>query len=129
DSSGGGGIYSGLSVLSLPGVNSLNDGMLFTIGNDEAGSLRGPSANNAALPDGSGWYVAVRDLENSKADPTIYATGAGSDCSASFSFVYVPYTADNLIGGHIRTNGAVAKSTGSFSVSRLSTGRYALTLP
>jgi hypothetical protein len=123
------GTYSGLAVLSLPGVNSVNDGMLFTIGNDENNSTRGPSANNAALPDGSGWYVAVRDMETSKPDSTIYATGGGNDAGASFSFVYVPYNADNLIGGHIRTNGTVAKSTGNFSISRLSTGRYALTIP
>jgi hypothetical protein len=129
DTSGGGGVYSGLAVLSLPGVNSLNDGMLFTIGNDEAGSTRGPSANNAALPDGSGWYVAVRDLETSKDDPTIYATGSGPDATASFSFVYVPYNADNLTGGHIRTNGTVARSAGAFTMTHLSTGRYALTIP
>ncbi len=125
----GGGTYSGLAILSLPAINSTNDGMLFTIGNDENNSTRGPSANNAALADGSGWYVAVRDLETSKADPTVYATGGGNDAGPSFSFVYVPYDADNLIGGHIRTNGAVARGAGSFSVSRLSTGRYALTIP
>jgi hypothetical protein len=129
DTSGGGGVFSGLATLSLPGVNSVNDGMLFTIGNDENNSTRGPSANNAALPDGSGWYVAVRDMETSKADPTVYATGGGNDAGASFSFVYIPYNADNLIGGHIRTNGTVAKSAGNFSVSRLSTGRYAVTIP
>lgn len=128
DTSGGGGVYGGLAILSLPGVNSVNDGMLFTIGNNENNSLRGPSANNAAVPDGSGWYVAVRDMETSKPDPTIYASNDGN-ADSSFSFVYVPYNADNLIGGHIRTNGTVAKSAGNFSVSRLSAGRYALTIP
>lgn len=125
----GGGIYAGLAVLSLPGVNSVNDGMLFTIGNDEADGKRGPSANNAAKPDGSGWYVAVRDIETSKADPTIYASGSGNDARASFSFLYVPYNSDNLVGGHIRTNGTVANSAGNFSIARLSTGRYSLTIP
>jgi hypothetical protein len=124
----GSGIYNGLGILSLPGVNSTNDGMLFTIGNNENNSLRGPSANNAALTDGSGWYVAVRDMETSKADPTIYASNDGN-ADPSFSFVYVPFNADNLIGGHIRTNGIVGKSAGNFSISRLSTGRYALTIP
>jgi len=125
----GSGVFSGLGILSLPAVNSVNDGMLFTIGNNENNSTRGPSANNAALPDGSGWYVAVRDMETSKADPTIYATGGANDADASFSFVYIPYNSDNLIGGHIRTNGTVAKSAGSFTLTRLSTGRYALTIP
>jgi hypothetical protein len=129
DTPSGSGIFTGLAELTLPGVNSVNDGMLFTIGNDENNSKRGPSASNAALPDGSGWYVAVRDMETSKADPTIYATGGGSDAGASFSFVYIPYNADNLIGGHIAANGSTIKGAGSFSLSHLSTGRYALTIP
>lgn len=124
-----GGTYGGLAVVSLPGVHSQNDGMLFTVGNDENNSTRGPQANNAALADGSGWTVAVRDLETSKADPNVYATGGGSDAGASFSFLYMPYNADNLIGGHIRTNGTVVKGAGNFSVSRLAAGRYAVTIP
>jgi hypothetical protein len=124
----GGLTFSGLATLNLPSVSSTNDGMLFTIGNGENNSKRGPSVNNAALLDGAGWYVAVRDIEESKTDPTIYASG-GSGCDASFSFVYIPYNSDNLIGGQIRPNGTVAKSAGNFSVSRLSTGRYAVTIP
>jgi hypothetical protein len=126
----GAGTYSGLAVLSLPGVNSVTDGLLLTVGNDEAAGIRGPFANNAALPDGSGWYVAVRDIETSKADPTVYATTGASDAGSSFSFLYVPWNADNLLAGHIRgTNGAVIHGAGTFSVQRLSTGRYALTIP
>ena len=125
----GGGTYSGLAIVNIPSVNSTNDGMLFTVPNDEANGIRGPYANNAARTDGSGWYVAVRDIETSKSDPTIYATGGGSDAASSFSFLYVPYNADNLIGGHVRGNGTTSKSAGAFTVSRLSTGRYALTIP
>jgi len=125
----GSGAYTGLATLSLPGVNSVSDGMLFTIGNDENNSVRGPLASNAALQDGSGWYVAVRDMETSKADPTIYASGGGNDAGASFSFLYVPYNADNLIGGHIATNGSTLKGAGGFTVTRLSAGRYALAIP
>ncbi len=125
----GGGTYSGLAIVNPAGVNSTTNGMLFTVGNQEADGIRGPSANNAALPDGSGWYVAVRDIETSKADPTVYATGSGSDAGANFSYLYVPFTADNLIGGHIRTNGTTIKGAGTFTVSRLSTGRYAVTIP
>ena len=110
-------------------MNSLNDGMLFTVGNDENNSTRGPSASNAPLPDGSGWYVAVRDVETSKIDPTTYATGGGADAGSSFSFVYIPYNADNLVGGNIATNGSKIKGAGNFSVTHLSTGRYALTIP
>ena len=125
----GGGSYSGLAFLHLPGVNSVNDGMLFTVPNDERNGIRGPSANNAALADGSGWYVAVRDIETSKADPTIYATST-SDAGSSFSFLYIPWNADNLIAGHIRgTTGATLKGAGTYTLTRLSTGRYALTIP
>ena len=125
----GTGIYQGLANLSLVGVNSVNDGMLFTTGNNENNSTRGPSASNAALPDGSGWHVAVRDIETSKTDPTVYATGGGNDAGTSFSFVYIPYSAGNLIGGHIAASGTKIKGAGNFTVTRLSTGRYALTIP
>ncbi|HEV2207757.1 MAG TPA: hypothetical protein VG167_03230 [Verrucomicrobiae bacterium] len=124
------GTYDGLATLSLPGVNSLTDGMLLTVGNDENNGIRGPQANNAALPDGSGWYVAVRDIETSKADPTVYAMTGGSDAGSSFSFLYIPWNADNLVAGYIRgTNAAVIHGAGNFTVQRLSTGRYALTIP
>lgn len=122
-------LQTGLGLLTLPGVNSTNDGMLFTIGNNEADSTRGPNANNAVLPDGSGWYVAVRDLETSKTDPTIYAQHVGNDAAPAFSFLYVPYNADNLVGGHITANGTTGKKAGNFSVARLAAGRYAVTIP
>jgi hypothetical protein len=124
------GIYDGLALLRLPGVNSQTDGMLFTVGDDEAGGERGPSANNAALPDGSGWYVAVRDIQNSAGDPTVYATDGPSDSGTSFSFIFIPWTANNLIAGHIRgTNGATIKGTGNYTLTRLSVGHYALSIP
>lgn len=120
---------TGAARLTLPGVNANNDGMLFTVGNDESGSRRGPSVNNAALPDGSGWTIAVRDIETSKADPTVYATGANNDAGKSFSFLYVPYDSVNLVGGHVGTNGTRIKGGGTFEITRLSAGRYALTIP
>jgi hypothetical protein len=121
---------NGLGFLRLPGVNATNDGMLFTVGNDENNSIRGPQVNNAALPDGSGWYVAVRDLETSKADPTIYATGGGNDAGSSFSFVFIPWNSQNLVGAHVKgTDGSVIKGAGNFTLQRLSTGRYGLSIP
>ena len=116
-------------LLTLPGVNALTDGMLFTTGNQEGqnNSSRGPSAQNAALPDGSGWSVAVRDIDDAKADPTLYADN--TDAGSSFSFLYVPFNADNLIGGHVATNGAVVKGAGKFSVTHITNGVYAITIP
>jgi hypothetical protein len=124
------GFYSGLAMVELTNVNSVTDGMLFTVGNDENNGIRGPSANNAAIPDGSGWYVAVRDIETSKPDPTVYATTGASDAGSSFSYLFIPWNAVNLVGGHVSgTNGAVIKGAGTFNVQRLSTGIYALTIP
>lgn len=125
-----GGMASGLATLSLPNVHSRNDGMLFTVGNDEKDSKRGPQVNNAPFADGTGWYVAVRDLETSKYDPTAYATSSGSDCGSSFSFVYIPFDAENLIGARIKgSDGSTLKGAGQFTVTRLAAGRYALTIP
>jgi hypothetical protein len=123
-------VYDGLALVSFPGVNSQTDGMLFTIADNENNGLKGPFANNAALPNGNGWYVAVRDIVTGTADPTVYATDGTSDAGTSFSFIYIPYNAQNLIGGHISgTNGATIKGAGNYTISRLSTGRYALTIP
>lgn len=121
-------LNTGLATLTLPGVNSVNDGFLLTVGNDENNGERGPSANNAALPDGSGWYVAVRDVETSAADPTVYAS-SGGDSGSSFSFLFVPWASQNLIGGHIKGDGSTIKGAGNYSIQKLSTGRYALSIP
>jgi len=124
------GVYDGLALLNLPGVNSQTDGMLFTVADDENNAERGPSANNAALPNGAGWYVAVRDIQTSVGAPTVYATDGGSDAGSSFSFIYIPWNTDNLIGGHIRgTNGATIKGAGNFTLNRLSVGHYSLSIP
>jgi len=126
------GDYDGLALVSFPGVNSLTDGMLFTVANDEnnGGGGSGPFANNAALPNGAGWYVAVRDIVNSAGNPTVYATDVGSDSGSSFSFIYIPWNTANLIGGHIQgTNGATIKGAGNFTLTRLSVGHYSLSIP
>jgi hypothetical protein len=124
------GVDDGLAFVTFPGVNSLTDGMLFTIGDDENNGLKGPYANNAAATNGSGWYVAVRDIAASSTDPTVYATDGSSDCGSSFSFIYIPWDSGNLIGAHVRgTNGATITGVGNYSIQRLSAGRYALTIP
>jgi hypothetical protein len=124
------GAYDGLALLNLVGVNSQTDGMLFTVANDENNSLRGASANNAALPNGQGWYVAVRDIQTSVGSPATYATDGGSDAGSSFSFIYIPWNSDNLIGGHIRgTNGGTIKGAGTYTLTRTSVGHYQLSIP
>jgi hypothetical protein len=124
------GVYDGLAFLKFPGVNSLTDGMLFTVGDDENNGLKGPFANNAAATDGSGWWVAVRDIAESSTNPVQYATDGSTDCGSSFSFIFIPWTANNLIGGHIRgANGTTILGAGSYTLQRLGVGRYALTIP
>jgi hypothetical protein len=114
-----------MAQVQLPGVNSQTDGLLFTVANDEGNSLRGNYANNAARSGGNGWDVWVRGIEESKSDPTLTPT----DNSGSFSFLYIPFNSDNLVGGTINPNGTTKKGAGTFSVTRLAAGRYALTIP
>jgi hypothetical protein len=74
--------------------------------------------------------VAVRDIETSAGSPAVYATDGGSDAGTSFSFLFIPWTASNLIAGHINgTNGATIKGTGNYTLTRLSAGHYSLSIP
>jgi len=121
----GGETYGGLATLALPGVNSLKDGLLFLTGNDD-NTARGPQVNCAALPDGTGWTVAVRSVEENKNDPATYADADKSE----FSFLYIPLNAANLVGGEIDgSTGTPVRGAGSYTVSRLSAGRYLVKIP
>jgi hypothetical protein len=117
-----------MAKVRLPGVNSQTNGMLFTVANDEGNSLRGNYANNAPRADGSGWDVWIRGIGESAADPTL-ATGGVGDNSDSFSFLYVPFDADNLVGGVVHRDGTLKKQVGTYTVAKLSTGRYSITIP
>lgn len=117
--------FGGLADLTFPGVNSSADGLLFLTPNDD-GTTRGPQANAAAKEDGSGWTVAIRSVEDNKSNPATYAQATQSE----FSFLFIPYTAGNLIGGEIvGATGASAHSAGDFTVTRLEAGRYLLAIP
>lgn len=116
--------YAGFATLALPGVNANTDGMLFMTGNDDT-TNRGPQVNCSPKADGTGWSVAVRSVID-LADPGS-SIGAGS---SEFSFVYVPYTALNLVGGQIAGGtGAKVHSTGTFTVTRTAAGRYQIAIP
>ncbi len=117
--------FGGLAEFKLPGVDSRNDGLLFLTPNDD-NTERGPQANVAVAEDGSGWTVAIRSVQDNKLDPATYAEASQSE----FSFLFIPYTAGNLIGGEI--NGATGDqlhSAGDFTVTRLEAGRYRLVIP
>ena len=56
-------------------------------------------------------------------------TLAAADQS-EFQFVYVPFDAQNLVGGHIvGTDGSKRKAVGDFTVVRTGTGVYELVVP
>ena len=119
-----GGFYGGLATLSLPGIDSRDDGMLFLVPNDDS-TTRGPQANCSVKADGSGWNVAIRSVAD--LDIPDFYMPSGKD---EFSFLHVPYTASNLIGGKIAgATGAKINSAGNFSVTRAAAGRYQITIP
>lgn len=120
----GGGFYGGLATLSLPGIDSRDDGMLFLVPNDDT-TTRGPQANCSVKADGSGWNVAIRSVDEVSIHDLYTISGADE-----FSFVHVPYTAINLIGGKIAgATGAKVNSAGQFTVTRAAAGRYQISIP
>ena len=116
-----------MAQFRLPGVNSQTNGMLFTVANDEGNTLRGSYANNAPRADGSGWDIWVRGIEESATVP--YMSQTSGDSSGSFSFLYIPFDANNLVGGVVRRDATLKKKVGDCTVSKLATGRYAITIP
>ncbi|HBO44983.1 MAG TPA: hypothetical protein DD670_13850 [Planctomycetaceae bacterium] len=94
-----------------------DEGMLFTIANNNGNYI----APTGVLSDDSGWDVRVQTNA-----ANFSATGADKD----FSFIYIPYTTKNLIGGRYDGIGDVHfDSVGDFTMERLATGQYQLTLP
>jgi hypothetical protein len=88
----------------------------------------GDNANDiaAAFPTAGGWKVAVRE------DNDTDVTGNTINLTVNeFQFLYVPYTAGGLVGGHINGNtGAAIKSAGDaqFDLTRTSEGQYAISV-
>lgn len=115
-------VFGGHAELQLPGVNSLDDGMLFTTSSDGGSDVN--IVGVAPTVDGAKWLVTIR--EDSATDAETLA-GAGQ---SEFEFVYVPFNAERLIGGHIvGATGAKRKAVGAFTVTRTGTGTYELTIP
>ncbi len=114
--------YGGLADLQLPGVNSLEDGLLFAASSDGGSDIN--ILGVAPKEDGSGWLVTIREDSATDAETLV-----GADQS-EFQFVYVPFDAERLIGGHILgATGAKRKAVGDFTLTRTATGTYELILP
>jgi hypothetical protein len=114
---------AGQADVSLPGVDSASDGMLFVAPANGSSNTRLASAfPNAA----GGWTTTVR--LDSDADTTGQTfLNSGND----FQFLYVPYDTTNLIGAFVEgSNGSLKGSGGAdnFSLTRTSTGDYALSV-
>ncbi|MEQ1843025.1 MAG: hypothetical protein ABL994_21695, partial [Verrucomicrobiales bacterium] len=119
----------GLGKLTLPGVDPATDGMLFTTSNDDQSDNEGQIVTAVPFPASEGiapgWLIAMRQ-DDSEYSPEVYSQAERSE----FGFVYIPYTAGNLIGGSIRgTDGLTLKRAGTFNVKRASVGRYTVTIP
>lgn len=114
----------GLATVSLPNIDSSSDGMLFVAPTSSSNSTN----IAAAFPNASGgWNVTVR--KNDDADFSGLTANFGS--GNRFQFLYVPYTARNLVGGHVSgDDGSLVNAAGSdrFSISRTRAGEYALSV-
>lgn len=111
----------GLANVQLVDVNSASDGMLFVT--PSSGSSSSRIASGYPNEDG-GWTVTVR-LDDSD-DAEFY-----QDFGDPFQFLYVPYTATNLVGGHVEgADGTTVKSAGGdrFTITRQESGSYALSI-
>ena len=73
---------------------------------------------------GSGWVVTIRE------DSALMGEEVATAGQFQFQFVYVPYTAQNLVGGYIEgTTGIALQSAGTFTMERTALGTYELTIP
>ncbi len=111
-----------LGHVEFPGINSATDGMLFVAASNSENVTR----IAAGAPREGGWDIAVRDDNDSDLTGGTLAPPDKSD----YQFLYVPYTAGNLVGGHVLGNGTVQKSAGSsrFNLSRTAEGQYAVSV-
>lgn len=118
----GSGQYGGHAELRLPGVNTLEDGMLFTTSSDGGSDVN--IVGVAPTDDGAAWLVTIRE----DAETTAEVLAAANQ--SEFQFVYVPFDAPRLVGGHVvGATGAKRKAAGDFGVTRTGTGSYEITIP
>jgi outer membrane protein assembly factor BamB len=109
------GSLAGEILLKMPGIDSLEDGMLFTVpeANGDDCTAVGP------LDDGSGWYIRVADEDqNFRAEQRV-----------PFGFVFIPYGLPGVVAGRVGEDGSVLNASGDFAVQRVAGGRYEVFLP
>jgi hypothetical protein len=106
----------GLARVVIPGADSATDGMLFAAPADSSSNTK----YAGVTPYEGGWTVAIRDDREVDDTGLLFNARDGS----SFSFVYVPWTAEGIIAAHVSSNGSAVKSAGPITVSKLGTGEY-----
>lgn len=115
-------VYGGQAEVHLPGVNALEDGMLFTTSSDGSSDVN--IVGVAPLEDGSAWLVSIREDWETTAEGLV---GSGE---SEFQFVYVPFDAERLVGGYINgANGSKKVAAGDFTLTRTGVGTYEMTVP
>ena len=109
------GNLAGEVLLKMPGIDALEDGMLFTVpeANGDDCTAVGP------LPDGSGWYLRVADESHN----------FRTEQRVPFGFVFIPYGLPGLVGGRIGEDGSVLNASGGFAARRVAGGRYEIFIP
>ena len=109
-------VSAGHYELRLPGVNSLEDGLLFVIGGSNSNRI----VTTQLLDDHSGWNLNVK----------LNTTNHGDSVQDDFSFVYVPYSAIGLVAGLVDhdSNGTILSSVGDFTLDVVGTSTYRLTV-
>lgn len=118
----GTGLYVGRGELTLPGVDALEDGMVFATSADGGSDVN--IVGVAPKDDGRGWLVTIRE------DAAVDAETLAEAGQSEFQFVYVPFDAQRLVGGHIvGTDGSKRKAVGEFTITRTGAGTYELTIP
>ena len=99
------------------GVNPATAGLLFTTGDNNSNVV----VQTGPFADGSGWDVRVASN----------AQGFGASLgNQQWSFLYLPYSTPGLVGGYYDgVNDHTISSAGAFTMSRLGTGQYQLSIP
>lgn len=117
----------GQADVALPGVDSASDGMLFVAPSNENSDTRIASA----FPNPSGGWTTTVRTDYLVADGANFAPQEVLTVDNDFQFLYVPYDAQDLVGGYIEgTTGGVTNGAGQsqFSLTRTTAGQYALTV-
>ena len=84
---------SGLATVQLTDIDSATDGMLFVAPSNGSSTSRIASAFPA---EDGGWITTIR------LDADDDTSGQSFQNGDAFQFLYIPYDAANLIGGHVR---------------------------